>query len=337
MQYEEITKPEKEVVIKILDVISRNKTFFITSHIQPDGDSFGSELALASYLESIGKEVYIAMVDPLPFIYQFLPGSEKIKVEKKVKKVFDVAFILDCTSEHRIGGIIDLKKQAKIVVDIDHHINSSRFGDINFVSHRFSAVAEQIYYLLKEARSASGTKLTFKEALCIYVGILTETGRFQESNTTPQVFSIASKLLKLGISPKEISGYIYENKTFQRQKLLGIVLSTLRFNSISKIATLEINEAMYRRTGTGEQDTEDFINYASMISGVKVAILFKEQKHNIKVSFRSKSEIDVRKIAAFFKGGGHTKAAGCKIKGKLKEVKKQVLDVVKKSMRDFYE
>ncbi len=326
---EGLLKKEKEILIKILNVINKNETFFITSHIHPDGDSFGSTLALASYLKNKGKKVCVAMTDEIPSIYHFLPGSEKIKTKKRIKGIFDVAFILDCGSQERTGGIINLKKQAKIVVNIDHHIETPLFGDINFVSHKFSSTVEQIYYLLKKAKS----KLTLQEALCIYVGLVTETCKFQESNTTSEVFSIAGELLKLGVLPKEISKRIYQNKSFQKQKLLGAVLSTLKLNSAKNIAYLEVNRKIYEKIGIRDQETEGIINYASMISGIEVAILFQEQqehKDKVKVSFRSNGKADVREIAAFFNGGGHIKAAGCKIYGTLKDVKKQVLNVVHK-------
>ncbi len=318
-----LLKKEKEILKEILNVIDKNNTFFVTSHIHPDGDSFGSSLALAAYLESKGKKVCVAMVDPIPSSYQFLPGSEKIKEGKKIKGVFDVAFILDCGSQERTGDIIDFKKQTKIMVNIDHHIKTPLFGDINFVDHKFSSTVEQIYYLLKEAKN----KLTFREAVCIYVGLLTETCKFQESNTSSNVFSIASELLRLGVLPKEISKKVYQNKSFQEQKLLSMVLSTLKLSSANKIAYLEVNKKIYEKTGVNGQETEGLINYASMIFGVEIAVLFQEKKDFIKVSFRSNGKADVRKIAVLFGGGGHIKAAGCKICGTLKEVKKQVLDV----------
>ncbi|MCK4533280.1 bifunctional oligoribonuclease/PAP phosphatase NrnA [bacterium] len=322
----ELLEKEKAILREILNVINKNSTFFITSHIHPDGDSFGSSLALAAYLKSKGKKVCVAMVDPTPSMYQFLPGSEKIKTGKKIKGVFDVAFVLDCGSQERTGGIIDFKKQTKIVVNIDHHIKTPLFGDINLVGHKFSSTVEQIYYLLKKAKN----RLTFQEAVCIYVGLLTETCKFQESNTSSNVFSIASELLKLGVLPKEISKKIYQNKSFQEQKLLGMVLSTLKLSSVNKIAYLEVNKKIYEKTGVSGQETEGLINYASMIFGVEIAVFFQEQKDFIKVSLRSNGKADVRKIAVFFGGGGHIKAAGCKIYGTLKEAKKQVLDVAQK-------
>jgi len=177
-----LKREKKKIINKILKIIQENHTFFISSHMRPDGDSIGAQLALASFLRRLGKDVYIANRDSVPVIYQFLPHSNDIHIVEKVERNFDVAFILDCGDLQRIGKIIDLKNRVKIVINIDHHVDCELFGDYNYVDPRSSSVAEELYDLFKQ----SHLEIIEEEVLALYVGILTDTGRFQEANTTPR-------------------------------------------------------------------------------------------------------------------------------------------------------
>ncbi|HCJ66254.1 MAG TPA: DHH family phosphoesterase [Elusimicrobia bacterium] len=320
---------KNRIVQKILKVVKDKVSFFITAHSNPDGDTLGSELALNSWLRKLGKRVTIVNVDAVPEIYRFLPRVDLIKKKKKVVGNFDVGFILECSDPGRIGGIINLDGQLGLVISIDHHLFSQSYGDINWFDSQASATAEQVYQLIKK----SGETLTYEEALCLYVGILTDTGKFQQKNTTAQTHKIIADLLSYGINPEEIHSKIYATKSYSTLRLLGLTLNSLKLVAKGKIAYQEITQEMYKRTENYQHD-EETINYPLTIPQVEISILFREiaeEKNKVKVGFRSRNKVDVHKIAKHFGGGGHQNASGCVIEGNLKQVKNLVLNYIKKS------
>ncbi|NIO18906.1 bifunctional oligoribonuclease/PAP phosphatase NrnA [bacterium] len=321
---------KKKIINKILKIIRENRTFFITSHMRPDGDSIGAQLALGSFLKRLGKEVYIANRDHVPAVYRFLSHSSDIHVVEKVERNFDVAFILDCSDLQRIGDIIDLKNRVKIVINMDHHLDCELFGDYNYVEPQASSVAEELYDLFKQ----SGLEMIEEEVLALYVGILTDTGRFQEANTTPRCHEIVAELIKKGISPQVVSQKVYESRTGPALRLLSLTLRTLEVTAGGKIAHLLITQDMYKETGGREDETEGFVNFARDVAGVEAGILFRETEigDQFRVSFRSKGKIDVSKIARLFGGGGHRNAAGCTVKGNVGEVKQKILNAVSREV-----
>jgi len=329
---EKLKREKKKIIDKILKVIRENRTFFISSHTRPDGDSIGAQLALGSFLKRLGKDVYIANRDPVPAVYEFLSHSNDIHIVKKVEEDFDVAFILDCSDLQRTGNIIDLKNRVKIVINMDHHVDCELFGDYNYVEPQASSVAEELYELFKESHFG----VTEEEALALYVGILTDTGRFQEANTTPRCHEIVAELIRKGIFPQLVSQKVYEARTGAGLKLLSLTLSTLEVTADGKIAHLLITQGMYKETGAREDEAEGFVNFARDVGEVEVGILFRENTvpSQFKVSFRSKGKIDVSKIARIFGGGGHRNAAGCTIQGTLEEVKQKILDAVSQEVNN---
>jgi len=317
-----------KIIQQILESVRNNCSFFITAHLNPDGDTLGSELALSSWLKRLGKRVTITNIDPVPEIYSFLPWIGWIEKKNKVLSNFDVGFILECSEPERIGGIINLEKQLGLVINIDHHLSAQNYGDINWFDPKASATAEQIYQLIRK----SGGVLTCEEALCLYVGILTDTGKFQQENTTAHTHRIVADLLNYGIHPEEIYSKIYTRKSYSTLKLLGSTLTTLKLTGRGKIAYQEITRGMYEKNKNGQPD-EETINYPLTIPGVEISVLFRETKEGkniIKVGFRSRNKVDVHKIAEHFGGGGHYNASGCILEGNLKQVEKLVLSYVKK-------
>ncbi len=321
---------KNRILRKILEVIKNNHSFFITAHCNPDGDTLGSELALSSWLKRLGKRVNVVNVDPVPEIYRFLPGINRIKKKKKVRGNFDAGFILECSDPERFGGIVDLEKQFATVISIDHHFSSQSYGEINWFDPQASATAEQIYRLIR----ASGAALTDQEALALYVGILTDTGKFQQKNTTPHTHQIVAELLSHRIHPEEVYSRVYATKSYPLLKLLGLTLDSLKLAAQGKIAYQEITREMLERTGSYQHE-EETINYPLTIPQVKISILFREmieEKNKIKVGFRSRNKVDVHKIAQYFNGGGHQNASGCIIEGNLKQVENSVLGYVGRTL-----
>ncbi|MBU0881127.1 MAG: bifunctional oligoribonuclease/PAP phosphatase NrnA [Candidatus Omnitrophica bacterium] len=321
------------MIQEVIAAIRKHKKFLISAHINPEGDSLCSQLAMKELITALGKEAVMINNDPVPDHYKFLPGISKLSTDLSGKVDFDAALILDCPTLKRIGGVADMIGKDKTVINVDHHISSERFGDVNWVDSDASSTGEMVYKLFKEM----DVPLTREIALCLYIAILTDTGSFNYDNTSAITHEIAGDLLGYGLEPGSVSESVYERRTLVDIKLLGLVLSTLKVNRSGEIAYLAITRKMIAETGADISKSEGFVNYARSIDGIKVAAFFKEDAkdaNKINVSFRSKSGIDVNKIASFFGGGGHVKASGCVLEGTLADVEAKVVAKIEEALKE---
>lgn len=313
------------IIVEILKTIESKNNFLITTHKKLDGDGLGCELVLRDFLIRKNKKVEIINFSPVPSIYKFLDDVQYVKVSQHLDDFFEIAIILDC-SEIKRTGIDNLLENTEKIINIDHHPGNNFFGDINYVDPQVSSTAELVYNLL----TFSSLPLTYNQALAIYVGILTDTNRFQAPNTTPSSHRIVAQLLEYGFSPDKINQEIYQTQTPARLKLLGLCLSTLDLIYENKVAYMIASPQMYEISGAEESDTEDFINFICEIKDVEIAIFFREIKENlIKVSLRSRGKIDVNKIANNFGGGGHRNAAGFTYHDNIETTKKVIFDMLR--------
>lgn len=312
---------------KVIAAINKYKRFLITAHVNLEGDSLGSQLAMKELLVGLGKAGYIIDDDRVPEHFRFLPRSEEVsnKLDKTLQ--YDAALILDCPTIKRIGKVRDVIPKDKVIINIDHHISNENFGTVNWVDPHASSAGEMVYRLFKEM----GVTPTKEAALSMYIAILTDTGSFNYENTSKLTHEIAGELLGYGLDPASVSESVYENRSVSDIKFLGMVLSTLTVNAAGDVAYLEVTRKMLKDTGSEISKSEGFVNYARSIDKVKVAMLFREDPkddNKVNVSFRAKGDADVNGLAASFGGGGHVKAAGCVLEGSLKEVKSKVLEKV---------
>ncbi|OGR87565.1 MAG: hypothetical protein A3A86_01155 [Elusimicrobia bacterium RIFCSPLOWO2_01_FULL_60_11] len=312
-----------KLLSQIAAVIRKNKTFFLSGHRKPDGDTVASELAMASLLKRLGKKVEVWNAEPVPESLLFLPGARAIKHSPKVGKSYDVAVIFECVDADRMGNVIDLKTQAKTVINIDHHIHFGDFGHINMVDVKASSNSEQLVYLFEELKM----RITPDEANALYAGVTADTGRFQHSNTTAETFRIAAKLVESGARPHIISERLFTTRSHSSLKLLGWALSNLKTAKNDKVAYLAVSSGDFDRLGSNEEELEDIVNYGLQIPTVLISILAREPKSgaDIKASLRARRGVDVCKIAMSFGGGGHKYASGCKIRGSLDEAMRKLL------------
>lgn len=322
----------ENILSPIVNVLQKEDNFLITAHIRPEGDSIGSQLAMAILLQKLGKKVTVINEDPPPETYYFLPQSEKILTysSEHERSKFDVGIVLDCNQLERIGKVSSIVRKTSIIVNIDHHPDSSGIGEYNYIDTNASACTEQIYMLIK----AMDFKLDYDLALPIYVGIMTDTGNFKQVNTTALSHQIVADLLNYGIEPNEIASQIYEVNTTDSVKLLGQILSTLKTRENGRIIIANITQKMLKETGfTTEIEPERIIDQIRSIKGVEVILLFRDLGQNkVKVNLRSKVTFNVSEIAKIFNGGGHLRAAGCVIEGTLQEVEKRILEEVEKRL-----
>lgn len=314
---------------KIISVITNNDNFIITSHVSPDGDAIGSTLGLYNFLTSMGKNVSVVLADEPPKKFNYLPGYQSIlrcsDITKDVFEGISYVFSLDSGDLDRIGDVNDFINSK--IVNIDHHISNNSFGYINLVEPTASSVGELIYELIK----STDYKISKEIAECLYTSILTDTGGFKYSNTTPKTLSIVSDLIATGIDFSGIYNRAISIKTKTQLKLLSKVLETLDITHDDKVSIISLSREILDSCNAIDEDSEDFINIARDIDTVEVAVFIKEKEDGTcRVSLRSKSLADVRKIAEVFDGGGHIRAAGCTIKGSINQVKLALMNEIEK-------
>jgi phosphoesterase RecJ-like protein len=310
----------------IAKIIKENKTFFIAGHVRPDGDALGSGLALRSMLKRLGKKAEMYSADIVPENLTFMQGAAQIKVVPKTDKKFACAIILECVSFERMGDIIT-PAQAKKIINIDHHSIFAKFGDANYIVPESSSTAELIFSLFEYMKMP----LTKREAECLYVGLVTDTGRFQQLNTTVNSHLVAAKLLAAGVCPNSVCEKVYGCNRFEKIKLLGLALSGVKLALGGKVAIVKVTGKMFEDINAREDDTENIVNYALTINGVKVSCLLKESAPNVtKVSLRSVKNYNILDIVKKFGGGGHKNAAGFTLKCGIDEAEKILIGALSK-------
>ncbi len=298
----------------------------IAIHKNPDGDAIGSALALALVLYSMDQKVDIYCWDPVPQIYRFLPGWDRILVLKDIEEMaLNPIFVgLDSSDLGRLPFLHG--KPSVKSINIDHHPTNTHWGDINLVEPGASATGEIIFRLLQRWE----VQISPEVATCLYAAIFTDTGGFSFNNTTAAALKCGWRLVEMGASPYFVSSHVYENYSLARMRLLACTLDTLEVGAGGRLAWVVVTKEMMENTGAASEDTEDFINFPKSIKGVEVALLFREKNEGVKVSFRSKGNVDVAKIALSFGGGGHRAASGCDLDMSLEEAQEQVISFVEK-------
>jgi phosphoesterase RecJ-like protein len=278
-------------------------------------------------LESLGKKTIVYDKDPVPEFYKFLPGSERFtdSIQNSSRFIRDKIpnlILLDCNDAER-AGIEKLQFASSAV--IDHHETARDFGDIKWIDPKSPATGLMIFYLIK----ALGVTVTKEIAANLYTAIAIDTGTFRYSNTTPAVLRVSAELIEAGADPSYIAENLYETWTDGRFRLFLTVLNTLEI--CNDIAITHVTLDMFRETGAAISDTETFPGFPRKLKSIKISALFREIENNhYKISLRSKGrDVNVAKIAEMFGGGGHSNAAGYKIRADFKAAKEALLKAVR--------
>lgn len=319
----------KNSIENAIDLIKTNDNIFIVSHISPDGDNMGSSLALMWALEKKNKNVTVLESDLIPDDFKFLPGSDSIKPYNENLGDIDLLIALDCGDEERLGLNKELLERSNKVLNIDHHVSNTNFGDVNVVDPDASATGELVYELVK----AMDISIDKNIAENLYTAISTDTGSFKYDSTTSKTHRIVAELLDTGIDKNKININIYENMSFSKMNLLREAFRTLETFKGKRIATMEVTQDMLSETETSMEDAEGIISFIRNLDTVEVAVLLKERKEkSIKVSLRTKKDVDASKICKIFGGGGHKRAAGCTINEELNRAKELIVKAIEKEM-----
>jgi bifunctional oligoribonuclease and PAP phosphatase NrnA len=315
-----------------VEMVRGHRRFLLTTHIRPDGDGLGSKLALAEALEHLGKQVHLVIASNWPPRYDFLDPDKRIQrfsappAAGDPLHAVDMAIVLDTGTWNQLGDLGPFLKSLNISkAVIDHHPTQDDLGAVRFVDTSAEATGRLAY----EAIEALDVPVSERMANVLLVALGMDTGWFRHSNTTAATFALASKLAAAGAQPAPLHDQLFENNTLARLKLMGLVLTRLQTVEAGRVAFSEIRLPDYQATGAIPPDSEDLVNYTRSITGVEVGLLFMEQaKGGIKVSFRSRSAVDVNRIAEQFGGGGHRRASGATLAGSLEEVRARVLAAV---------
>ena len=314
---------------KAIKIIKESESIYLASHVQPDGDNIGSLLALGMALKKINKDVKILKVDNIPSDYKFLPSVELIK-DYEIEKEIDLFIALDSGDIERLGIGKQFAENANFIINIDHHISNTNFGDINIVSPSAAATGEIVYEFIRKMEIDIDKDI----ATCLYTAISTDTGSFIYSNTSYKTHLIAADLIKAGIDTSDININLYQRKSFERTRLLIDVVKDMEMYFNNKLGMASVTQELLMSNNAKLEDSEGIISFIRDIDSVEVACLLKEiDEKEIKISLRSKKEIDVSKICAKFDGGGHKRAAGCTLYMGIDEAKKLILKEIKMAFR----
>ena len=301
--------------------------FAVLSHVRPDGDALGSQLALGLSLKRLGKDVRIWNEEGMLEKYSFLPSANLLTKPPADPEDVDVAIALDTAIQNRLGTALPAVRSAKVWINIDHHPSNPGYGDLVYINPKAPATGQILFELIRSE------KLPIDAAIAenLYVAISTDTGSFQYPNTTARTFEMAAELVRAGVDVGRVSQLTYENYPRRRAELLRDLLGTMRFEANDRVASFSLSLATAKKLGVLPEHNEGLIDHLRAIHGVTVAVFFEELADGkVRVSMRSKSEkVNVCAICEKFGGGGHVLAAGARIPGTLAEVENKVLEEVR--------
>ena len=295
-------------------------------HVHPDADVLGTLLALGEVLAGRGWRVIEGGPHPAPAVLSFLPGIERYRILTTVEGPLDVVVLTDCPNPARTEGLIQAARATgAVILNIDHHPDNRRYGDIDWIDTSAAATGEMVYRLV----TALGAPLTPAIAMNLFTAIHTDTGSFRYSNTTAETFRIAAALVAAGADPARVSSWLYECRPADALRWLGEALRRIEVSPDARVAWLALPSGAMPESFV---EGEELVNYPRSIESVRVACLLRQLGDHVKVSLRGKGDVDVSRIAARFGGGGHPNAAGCTVAGELSAVTREVMGAVREAV-----
>jgi phosphoesterase RecJ-like protein len=309
-------------VREIREEILRRQRFLLTSHARPDGDSIGSQLAMAFALDALGKSVRIVNADPAPDHYQDFPGMERVEIASHVSADVDAVIVMECSDLSR-AGVSGL--EGEFLINIDHHAGNRLYGALNWHDESAAACGEMVFDVIREL----GVPLTLEIATHVYLAILTDTGSFHHSNITPRTFDICRQTVEAGVNPAAMARRVFDSNSFGKLKLIGALLDSMELADEGRLAILYMDDTMLSACGCTHNDTEGLINLPLTAREIQAVIFFKVGPNgDVRVSMRSKYDVDVRAVAGRFGGGGHKNAAGFTVTEPLDVVRPRIIPLL---------
>lgn len=307
------------MINSLLNKLEESEKILIISHKSPDGDSLGSILGLGLALKKkYGEKINIAINDPVPERFDFLKTDNIGYTDSS--EDYDLVMMLDCADINRAGIEIDSEK----IVNIDHHITNKSFGKLNFVYSEASSTSEIVFNILKEMNIEMDKDI----AEALYTGILTDTGSFKYSSTSPDTHRVAGDLLDIGIDRDKIVQRLFQNSSLKTIQLMKEAVINMEMFYSGKMAYLDVTDEILKNSGAEVNETESLVEFLRDIEGVEVSVMLKDSESGTKGSMRSKKDVDVAKIASVFGGGGHTRAAGFSSDLERSEIKEKLIELI---------
>lgn len=327
------TNPQQRdsILRQIEGMLGSARRVLIVSHIDPDGDALGSQIAFGEYVRHLGKEALMVKDSVIPEKYSFLSGSDDIVdvSDLPADTTVDTALVLECPSIDRVGGAQKFLTSDVNIINIDHHPDAQEFGAVNWVETSASSVGEMTYEFFDHV----GFDISPKVAEALYTAILTDTGRFRYPSTSPRTMCVAAELVARGARPQDIVDHVYYNMRVSTVRLIGKVLNKVEFYHDNRICLLTLTRDMLDNSGADIVEAEGMVDYTMVSRTARAGALLKEMDNgSTKVSLRSRDGIDVSSLAARFNGGGHVNAAGCVIDLPLAEAREKLVGLLKEAV-----
>ncbi len=308
----------------IARLIEENNDFTLIMHVSPDGDAIGSACALRLALMAMGKRVQAVCDGDVPRIYRFLEGAEDI-IKPNAARVTSAAIAVDCADEGRMGAADEIFAQAKHTANIDHHVTNTMFAQHNAVEAHAAAAAEVVKRLIEQLDADFSANI----ATCLFCGLVTDTGNFAYSNTTPDTLFAAGELLQRGADNALINRAVYRSAPVSKRRMLGLGLIKAEYLHGGKVAVCKLTRADFDRFNARDEDCEGIIDNLRDVENVEIAMLIREKEPNVyKVSMRAKEYANVCAVAERYGGGGHRLAAGCTVRGELEALAAELTEAL---------
>ena len=318
--------------MNIVELINNAQDIAIISHINMDGDAIGSSLALMFALKKIGKKVTTYIEEEVPLRFDFLKDTDDLVYYTEDMDVskHDLLIVVDVADRNLLGNRAKLLDKIPNSIAIDHHALHYNYANNIWVNKKAAAAGELIFELLQKMN----IPLDYEIATCLYVAITTDTGRFKFNNTTKRTHEIAGELITYGVKTSELTNKLFDESTKERTMLIAKTIETLEMFENGKIAVMIITRDMMKETNAKDSEQDGIIDYVTNICGVEIGILIKEKENGaLRASLRSKTYIDVSKIANNFGGGGHKMASGCGFDGDINEFKAKLVEYARRELK----
>lgn len=315
---------------KLKNAVKDADSILIAGHLRPDGDCTGACIAMYHYLHNVypTKKIFVYL-EKLPESFRFMDADGVIVSRQLPKEEVDVFFSLDCSTSDRLGEAEKYFHGAKHTICVDHHISNENYAKENFIDSEASSTCQVLFELMGEE------EIDLKIAEALYIGIICDSGVFRYTNTTRRTMEIAGILMEKGVEHSKYIDECFYQRTYTQTQLMGRTLLTSMRLMDEKCIVASITRRMMEFYGAKTEDIEGIIDQLRVTKGVEVAILLHEiGEQEYKVSMRSNEYIDVSRIAVYFGGGGHVKAAGCTMRGSLHDVVNNITELIERQMTE---
>jgi len=320
----------KELVAQVGGLIDAHEQVLIFGHKDADGDTLGCSLAFAEALRSVGKKVWVIIPPPLPEMYGWLPGYDRIVDRPPEGADPTLVFFFDAGNMERSGSAVRHIATHATIVNIDHHLTNAMFGDINVIDPDAAAVGEMVVDML----DSYGYEITASIATNLYTAIMTDTGGFRHENTTAHALECAARLARLGADPGRIASMVYKSRPLTTLKLNALSLAEMQVEADGRLVWSKVTRQMLEESRAVMAEGEGIIDNLNSIAGLDLAILFKEVGDRMtKISVRSRGAVDAAALTAEFGGGGHLRAAGAEIAEPMEEAIRLVIAAAHDALR----